>query len=395
MVKHNFLNLKSTYTPAEIMEETRNLYGIRMNYKKAYRAKEKTLELVKGSLCESYAKLPTYLYMVNTINPGSFTKLHKMEDNHFLYAFVALSTSIRGWRYCMPTIVVDGTFLKSTYKGTMLSASVLDAAGMCIVFDRHDRILKAAALVYPNVAHCICIYHLWNNIKGKFKKNQKQLKMIFFTMARAYIKADFDRLMEDINKIDNRVKKYLFDIGYEKWSIAHAHVNRSMFMTSNIAESLNSANRDARDLLIKKFQQSMMNLVMRWNNEHKQHSEATFTELENKYNVMGSTYYFYVVIDETGERNIVCMREKKCSCLQFEVDDIPCSHAMAVLTYTHMDLQSYCAPYYTRENFLKVYELPVIPLLDETAWHIPAEISANIVLPPIWKSKPGRPNKNN
>ncbi|XP_016553351.2 uncharacterized protein LOC107852827 [Capsicum annuum] len=281
MVKHNFLNLKSTYTLAEIMEEMRNLYGIRINYKKAYRAKEKALELVRGSLRESYAKLPSYLFMVNTINPGSFTKLHKTEDNHFLYAFIALSTSIRGWRYCMPIIVVDGTFLKSAYKGTMLSASVLDAAGyavvdfendvswewffrmfntafgeregMCIVSNSHDSILKAAALVYLNVAHCICIYHLWNNIKGRFKMNQKQLKGIFFTMARTYIKADFDRLMEDINKIDNRVKEYLFDIGYEKWFIAHAHVNRSMFMTSNIAKSLNSANRDARDLPIKKF----------------------------------------------------------------------------------------------------------------------------------------------
>ncbi|KAM3383044.1 hypothetical protein P3S68_008619 [Capsicum galapagoense] len=60
-----------------------------------------------------------------------------------------------------------------------------------------------------------------------------------------------------------------------------------------------------------------------------------------------------------------------------------------------MDLQSYCVPYYKRENFLKVYELPVIPLSDETAWHIPAEISTNIVLPPIWKPKPGRPKKNN
>ncbi|PHT98775.1 hypothetical protein BC332_32295 [Capsicum chinense] len=229
----------------------------------------------------------SYLYIVNTINPGSFTRLHKMEDNHFLYAFVALSTSIRGWRYCMPTIVFDGTFLKSAYKGTMLSASVLVAAGhilplayavvdsendaswewifcmlnttfgeregMCIVSDRHDNILKAAALVYPNMVHCICIYHLWNNIKGRFKKNQKQLKGILFTMARTYIKEDFDRLMEDMNKINNKVKEYLFDIGYDKWSIAYAHVNRSMFMTSNIAESVNSANRDARDMLIKKF----------------------------------------------------------------------------------------------------------------------------------------------
>lgn len=72
-------------------------------------------------------------------------------------------------------------------------------------------------------------------------------------MARTYIKTYFDRFIEDINKIDNRVKEYLFAIGYEKWSIAHAHVNRSMFMTSNIAESLNSANRDSRDLPIKKF----------------------------------------------------------------------------------------------------------------------------------------------
>ncbi|KAM3362557.1 hypothetical protein P3S68_017411 [Capsicum galapagoense] len=323
MVKHNFLNLKSTYTLAEIMEEMRNLYGIRMNYKKVYRAKEKILELVRGSLRESYAKLPAYLYMVNIINPGSFTRLHKTEDNHFLYAFVALSTSIRGWRYCMPTIVIDGTFLKSAYKGTMLSASVLDAAeGMCIVSDRHGSILKVVALVYPNVAHYICIYHLWNNIKGRFKNNQKQLKEIFFTMARTYIKF-------------------------------------------------------------------MMDLIMRWNNEHKQKNLI----LSNKMKVMSSTHYSYVVIDETGKRNIVCMREKKSSCLQFQVDGIPCPHAMTVLTYTHMDLQSYCAPYYTRENFLKVYELSVIPLLDETTWHISAGISANIVLPPIWKSKSGRQKK--
>ncbi|XP_016570739.2 uncharacterized protein LOC107868565 [Capsicum annuum] len=151
-------------------------------------------------------------------------------------------------------------------------------------------------------------------------------------MAKTYIKADFDRLMEDINKIDNRVKEYMFDIGYEKWSIAHAHVSRSIFMKLNIAGSLNSANRDARDLPIKKFLQFMMDLVMRWNNEHRQHSEATFTELGNKYNiiirenlilsnkmkVMGSTHYSYAVIDETGKRNIVCMHEKNAPAYNFK-----------------------------------------------------------------------------
>ncbi|KAM3203030.1 hypothetical protein P3L10_030656 [Capsicum annuum] len=129
IVKKKYLNLKSSFTAAEIMDKMRNSHGIRMNYKKAYRVKEKAIQLVRGFLRESYAKLPAYVYMVNTINLGLYTRLHKAEDNHFLYAFVALNASIKEWKYCMPTIVVDSTFLKSVYWGTMLCASMLDATG--------------------------------------------------------------------------------------------------------------------------------------------------------------------------------------------------------------------------------------------------------------------------
>ena len=85
-------------------------------------------------------------------------------------------------------------------------------------------------------------------------------------MARTYVKPDFDRLMEDADKIDDRLRPYLFEIGYKKWSITHSNVNRSMVMTSNIAESLNSANREARELPVKKLLQFMMDFVIKWNN---------------------------------------------------------------------------------------------------------------------------------
>ncbi|KAM3300985.1 hypothetical protein P3S67_015485 [Capsicum chacoense] len=133
MVKNKYLNPKSSFTPAEIMDEMRNIHRISMNYKKAYKAKEKAIELVIGSLRESYANLPAYLYMVNTINLGSYTRSHKTEDNHFLYAFIALNASIKGWEYWMPAIVVDGTFLKSAYRGTMLCANVFDAVGKILL----------------------------------------------------------------------------------------------------------------------------------------------------------------------------------------------------------------------------------------------------------------------
>ncbi|XP_060217008.1 PKS-NRPS hybrid synthetase cheA-like [Lycium barbarum] len=211
-----------------------------MNYKKTYRSREKALEMLRGSPPESYRKLQAFPYMVNKTNLGSFTTLNKTVDGHFLYAFVALSASIRGWKYCIPAVVVDGTFLKSSYAGTMLCATVLHAAGkilplayaivdsennaswdwffrklkqaygekdnMCIVSDRHDSILKAASNVYPDVPHYNCIYHLWNNVKGRFKMEHERLKPIFFAMDNAYTRADFDRLMEDMDNIDDRVR---------------------------------------------------------------------------------------------------------------------------------------------------------------------------------------------
>jgi len=87
------------------------------------------MQLLRGTPSESYKKIPTYLYMLEYANPGSVTRLHTEGDGSFLYAFIAIYASIRGWVYCRPTVVVDGSFLKSTYRGTILTASTQDAEG--------------------------------------------------------------------------------------------------------------------------------------------------------------------------------------------------------------------------------------------------------------------------
>jgi len=110
--------------------------------------------------------------------------------------------------------------------------------------------------------------------------------------------------------------------------------------------------------------------------------------------VRPSTDYVYVVMDAEQRRNIVCMQKRECSCKRFQVDEIPCPHAMAVLDYTHMEAPKYCSAYYTKEYFKKTYEVPVNPLPDETTWDLPTEVLDNVVLPPIVKGKPGRPTKS-
>ena len=57
---------------------------------------------------------------------------------------------------------------------------------MCIVSDRNESIIKSVSIVYPNVPHCACIWHLWKNVCSSFKRSKKTLSDIFYSMAKAY-----------------------------------------------------------------------------------------------------------------------------------------------------------------------------------------------------------------
>nr|XP_009615431.1 uncharacterized protein LOC104108152 [Nicotiana tomentosiformis] len=186
-------------------------------------------------------------------------------------------------------------------------------------------------------------------------------------MARAYKINDFNRLMQYMENIDKRVRGYLFQVGYEKWYIAHSTVNRSMVMTSNIAESLNARNKENNTNRMTAMS-TFIGLGKKYNGVLKEN-----TSLSQKMTVRPSTDYVYVVMDVEQRRNIVCMKKRECSCKRFQVDEIPCPHAMAVLDYTHIEAPKYCSAYYTKKNFKKTYKVPLNPLLDETTWDLPTE----------------------
>ncbi|CAH9059043.1 unnamed protein product [Cuscuta europaea] len=104
-----------------------------------------------------------------------------------------------GWEKCIPVIIVDGSFLKSYYKGTLLTACTQDANkqifplafGICsventvnwtwffnmlknclklrdnlyVVSDRHEGIINAVRSVFPYVEHGYGVYYILGNIK--------------------------------------------------------------------------------------------------------------------------------------------------------------------------------------------------------------------------------------
>ncbi|XP_075074460.1 uncharacterized protein LOC142162057 [Nicotiana tabacum] len=292
MVIQKYYDPKTVYTLKDIQTDMLSEHGVNLSYMQAWRAKEKALQFLRGNPADSYNKLP----------------------NIFIF--------LRRLILFRPVVVVDGTFLKSGYRGIMLTASTMDAAGtilplayavvdsendeswkwffeqfkqaygerpsMCVVSDRNESILKATSIVYPGMTHYSCMWHIWTNIRSKFKKGHLQLHELYFATARSYTLDEFNERMSKIEEVDPRVKSYLYDIGYHRWSRVHATMNRTWTMTSNIAESLNS--------------------------------------------VRASTDHIHTVLDGV-KRYIVCLENKKCSCGQFQLEELPCAHALAALRH--------------------------------------------------------------
>ncbi|KAH0632468.1 hypothetical protein KY284_035254 [Solanum tuberosum] len=198
------------YTPKDIQRDMLAEYGVQLTYMRAWRAKETTLELVRGDPIQSYAKLPSYFHILEATYPVSILPL----------AYVIVdSENDTSWRWFFEQF--------------------RDAFGqrleMCIVFDRHASIIKGASRVYDEVPHFACMWHLLQNIMKNFRTSQQRVTELFYSMAKTYTMTKFNQCMTIVEKIDKSIKDYLLNIGYNKWSRVHAEVNRTWIMTSNIA----------------------------------------------------------------------------------------------------------------------------------------------------------------
>ncbi|XP_060974543.1 uncharacterized protein LOC133039654 [Cannabis sativa] len=292
-VKPKFLNTKTKCSPCVHKDEMKDKYGIKMNYMKALRSKERAQTRLHGNAKESYNLLPRYY-------------IEKDDDDSFKYAFVALNAAIKGWPNCKPIIVVDGTFLKAAYGGTLLTANTQDAESkifplaywivdsendkswewflkkireafgvrecQCLISDRHESIIKATRKVFPEITHGYCIFHLLSNLKTKFKKNAKHFRVPFFAAAKAYTEMEFEFHMRELDNLDKRIRPYLEKIGHEKWS-------RYSTMTSNIAEALNSANLAARETPVTTLMECLRAQMQEWTYNNRKEAQKCTTRL--------------------------------------------------------------------------------------------------------------------
>ncbi|XP_010424792.1 PREDICTED: protein FAR-RED ELONGATED HYPOCOTYL 3-like [Camelina sativa] len=215
-----------TPTPKNIMNIVQRRLGLQLSYSTALRGKKQNVSDVRGSPEASYAKLYSYLHMLETVNPGTVTQVELDAEKRFKYLFIALGACIEGFRAMRKVIVVDATHLKTKYGGRlvfataqdpnhhhypiafgvldgekdvswswffkMLKTVILEEPELVFMSDRHGSIIKAVSEVYPSALHGHCVWHLSQNVK-KAKTDKNDVALKFVECAHIYTKNEFEK----------------------------------------------------------------------------------------------------------------------------------------------------------------------------------------------------------
>nr|XP_009795330.1 PREDICTED: uncharacterized protein LOC104242051 [Nicotiana sylvestris] len=187
-------------TLAFVMVEMQKLHGLDIGYHKAWCAIQLASALIRGTPEENYELLSSYLYMMRSKNPGTYTNIKIDDNNRFLYMFYAYRSSISGWNHCRPVIAIDATSREN----------------LIFLSDKHQAIAYGIAKVYLESHHGICIYQLKQNLKRR--KVKSEVIKLFQSAARVYRCKEFDLYMSDISKVDKKTYDYLMEEPPERWA---------------------------------------------------------------------------------------------------------------------------------------------------------------------------------
>ncbi|XP_047252288.1 uncharacterized protein LOC124887138 [Capsicum annuum] len=241
--------------------------------------------------------------------------------------------------------------------------------------------------------------YMQGRLKRKASKATAAQNFLAYNLKEAYRERQNMCVVSDTNP---SIIKAVSDVYND---VPHYAFYRGWTLISNIVESINGVLVSARELPIYDFLEEVRLLFAKWNCKNRQQASYTFTPLIEKFNdilkenealcthmtVVPAIEYVYTVHDKQ-KYFIVCLKEKNLM-NAFQLDQIPCAHACAVLEKKNFEKGPYCCDLFKPKTVSKTYDIPIYPLPHKDDWLIPESVLGEIVLPPKYERPLGRPAK--
>ncbi|KAL5552178.1 hypothetical protein UlMin_002354 [Ulmus minor] len=287
---------------------------------------------------------------------------------------------------------------------TQLKEIIGDTDELALISDRAPSIKKAISTVFEKAHHGACAWHVAQNIKNKFKC--ADIMGSYWSAVNAYRCEDFTGYMIEISNRYPRVAEYLEnEVGFEKWSRCHYPGLRYNITTTNMVESLNSMLVNARDFPYVALLDVIQEKMSKWWNDRRIVATAITTPLtpsreselrprfaqsNGRHTSQLNPITYHV---KGGElEGVVDIFNKTCTCKEFDIDKLPCVHAVAAAHHAQVSVYNLVSPYYTKEYYLLAYGETIYPVRSQSQWDVPNEVVTRIVLPrEVKEKKRGRP----
>ncbi|KAK0594625.1 hypothetical protein LWI29_006375 [Acer saccharum] len=246
----------------------------------------------------------------------------------------------------------------------------------------------------------------------KKRFHRKDVADIMDNAARSYSEIHYDRHMEELRRLHKGAYDYAIDAGPHKWSRVHCPQRRYRLMTTNVVECINLCLKFAWQLPLMTLAEFIRNMLQKW--FHDRHTNARsmrhrLTDVAHLvilkrvkkcgYMTVNAVDWNIFSVRHKGKLWTVDLARKTCTCNKFQMDFLPCSHALAAARYMtlsiyrfivakreshcfhccrewNLDFTSLCADYYKRETLIDAYSVPIMPVGHPSSWVVPFDIAA-------------------
>ncbi|WCJ29975.1 hypothetical protein M5689_011567 [Euphorbia peplus] len=403
--------------PKDIARGIFHDFGIKLNYTQVWRGIDEARGQLQGSYKQAYTRLPWFCNKMVEANPGSVVNLCVGDDdNKFQRLFVSFRASINGFRNgCRPLIFLDSTPLKSKYYEVLLTATGVDGNDdafpisfaivdvenednwkwfleqlksaismeepITFVSDNEKGLMKSVVEVFEHAHFGYSISHLLENfrisLRGPFQGDGKGTLPVSLLGAAHAVRLDsFRMFMDQIKQVSSKAYDWLMQFQPEHWTNALFKGERYIHIADTMEDLYADWIEEMRELpILQKVEElgcKIMDLMQKRQTDSNGWSTTLAPTKEKKLNeealkalplrVLFSSDTLFEVHDDSI--NVVDLLRRDCTCQQWKLTGLPCSHAIAVFNRIGKSAYNHCSKYFTADSFRATYAESINPVAD-------------------------------
>nr|KAJ0198910.1 hypothetical protein LSAT_V11C600331390 [Lactuca sativa] len=319
------LIMKPNLKCKEMQSIIRTKFHCGVSWSKDYRTRCRAMTIIDGKLTEHYARVWDYCHEL-------------LRSNNILSQDVFVFKE--GWKIgCRRVIGLDGSFLKGTCKGELLTTigrdannqvypiawavvnienkanwkwflelltedlNLLDGGGFTVISDQHKGLLEATKEILPNVEHRQCARHIYANFRKTY--SGVEFKNMFWAASLSTVESEFLRKMDDIKEVNPNAYEHLIARDPHTWC-------KTYFRTDVACEAVENGIADCFNVIIL--------------DARKKPLLAMFEEIRLNWNVNPSGPSIFEAMNGL-EGYVVNLQSRVCSYRLWDISGIPCVHA--------------------------------------------------------------------